>query len=100
MITSDQNEGWGAVLNESMNSACAVVANRDVGAAPFMISEGENALAYSSGNVDELYRNVKWLLDHSEERQGLGKNAYQTMVNKWNANYAVKEFLKIARMLI
>lgn len=100
LITSDQNEGWGAVLNESMNSACAVVANRDVGAAPFMIKEGKNALTYSSGNIDELYRNVKWLLDHSEERQSLSKNAYQTMVNKWNANCAVKEFLKIAKMLL
>ena len=26
--TSDRNEGWGAVINESMNSCCAVVANK------------------------------------------------------------------------
>ncbi len=100
LITSDQNEGWGAVLNESMNSACAVVANCDVGAAPFMIKEGENALTYASGNIDELYGKVKWLLDHSEERKRLGKNAYQTMANKWNANCAVEGFLKLAKTLM
>ncbi len=27
LFTSDFNEGWGAVLNESMNSGCAVVAS-------------------------------------------------------------------------
>lgn len=100
LITSDQNEGWGAVMNEAMNSACAVVANRDVGAAPFMINEGENGLTYTSGDIDELYRKVKWLLDHSEERRILSKKAYETMVNKWNANCAVKDFLKVVKTLL
>ena len=32
IFTSDRSEGWGAVLNESMNSGCAVVASDAIGA--------------------------------------------------------------------
>ena len=42
LFTSDQNEGWGVVLNEAMNSACAVVANQEIGAVPFLINHSEN----------------------------------------------------------
>ena len=42
LFTSDRQEGWGAVLNESMNSACAVVANNSIGSVPFVIANGEN----------------------------------------------------------
>ena len=36
LFTSDRNEGWGAVMNESMGSACAVVASSEIGAVPFL----------------------------------------------------------------
>ena len=35
LFTSDFNEGWGAVLNESMNSGCAVVASHAIGSVRF-----------------------------------------------------------------
>ena len=31
LFTSDRGEGWGAVLNEAMSCACAVVANSEIG---------------------------------------------------------------------
>ena len=46
LFTSNQNEGWGAVLNESMNSGCAVVANRIIGSVPFLMEHGVNGLIY------------------------------------------------------
>lgn len=48
LFTSDFNEGWGAVLNEAMNSACAVVASHAIGSAPFLINNGENGYIYIS----------------------------------------------------
>ena len=44
IITSDQGEGWGAVLNEAMNSGCAVIANDEIGSAPFLINHRKNRL--------------------------------------------------------
>ena len=63
LFTSDKNEGWGAVLNESMNSGCAVVASDAIGAVPFLLADGENGLCYRSCDVDDLYQKVKFLLD-------------------------------------
>ena len=37
LFTSDRNEGWGAVLNESMNSCCSVVASHAPGSVPFLL---------------------------------------------------------------
>lgn len=96
LFTSDFNEGWGAVLNESMNSGCAVVASHAIGAVPFLLKHRENGLVYVSGDVDGLYRRVKWLLDHPEEQQRLGENAYNTIVNLWNAETAAVRFLQLA----
>ena len=39
LVTSDRKEGWGAVVNEAMNSGCAVVADHMIGAAPWMIRQ-------------------------------------------------------------
>lgn len=54
LFTSDFNEGWGAVLNESMSSGCAVVASHATGSVPFMIQDGKNGLIYRNGDQSSL----------------------------------------------
>ena len=100
LFTSDRNEGWGAVLNESMNSGCAVVASHEIGAVPFLIRDGENGLIYRDGDADELYRKVKWLLEHDSERESMGIKAYHTMAEEWNAENAAKRFLMLADAIL
>lgn len=100
MFTSDRNEGWGAVLNESMNSACAVVANSAIGSVPFLINDGENGYMYKDGDVDDLYHKVKKLLDDQCERERLAKNAYLTMINEWNAENAARKFIGLCERML
>lgn len=100
LFTSDRNEGWGAVLNESMNSGCAVVASDAIGAVPFLMDNNENGLIYRSGDVGELYQKVKFLLDHPEECNRLGANAYTTMTNIWNAEIAAERLLQLSHVLL
>lgn len=95
MFTSNFEEGWGAVLNESMNSGCAVVASHAVGSAPFLLKHGENGLLFENENVDDLYRHVKYLLDHSEERKRLGINAYKAIAESWNPAVAAERLLAL-----
>ena len=99
-FTSDRGEGWGAVLNESMNSACAVVASHAIGSVPFLIDNGENGLIYKDGDIDDLYKKIKGLLDNPEERKRLSKNAYLTMVNEWNANNAAQKFSVLSERVL
>lgn len=100
LFTSDRNEGWGAVLNESMNSGCAVVASNAIGSVPYLIEDGKNGLVYRDGNIDELYEKTKYLLDHPEERKALGARAYETMVSTWNADVAAERLLVLAEKLM
>ena len=100
LFTSDRNEGWGAVLTESMNSGCAVVADHAIGSVPFLVEHGENGLIYEDGNFEDLYNKVKWLLDHPEERKEMGKKAYRTMLDEWNAENAARKLLELSERLL
>lgn len=94
LFTSDFNEGWGAVLNEAMNSGCAVVASHAIGAVPYLLQNGENGYIYQSGNRDTLFHRVKYLLEHPLEQERLGTQAYQTIAEAWNAEVAAERFLR------
>lgn len=100
LFTSDRNEGWGAVLNESMNSGCAVIASHAIGSVPFLIRDGENGLIYESGNVDMLYEKIKSLLDNPERQKKLGMAAYETIVSEWNAETAAERLIALTEAIL
>jgi glycosyltransferase involved in cell wall biosynthesis len=100
LFTSDRQEGWGAVLNEAMNSGCSVVASHAAGSAPYLIHDGENGLLYTSGNVDEMYEKVKRLLDSPEDQRRIGSAAYTTMRDTWNAEIAVDRILLLTERIL
>ena len=100
LFTSDRREGWGAVLNESMNSGCGVVVSHALGAAPFLIKNQQNGLLYESGNLKMLFEKVKLLLDHPELQRRLGHAAYQTIVNEWNAEIAAERLVQLSRHIL
>lgn len=88
--TSDRKEGWGAVINEAMNSGCAVVANHMIGAVPFLIRHGENGLIYKDGDKDQLFQLTESLILHREDCRRLGKKACETILGEWNAETAAE----------
>lgn len=100
LFTSDFNEGWGAVLNESMNSACAVVASHAIGSVPFLLKDGENGFIYRNGDMDGLYNRVVKLIEHPELREQMGRKAYRTLAEQWNADVAAERFLALAQALL
>lgn len=93
LFTSDRNEGWGAVLNESMNSGCAVVANKNIGSVPFLVKQGYNGFVYETD--EQLLDFVKQLLEDRQLCGKLGKNAYQTIKNEWNAQVSATRLIKL-----
>lgn len=95
LFTSDRQEGWGAVLNEAMNSGCAVVASHAIGSIPFLVKHNQNGCIYESRNVDMLYHQVRDLLDQPQKQETLGRAAYQTIVADWNAKTAASRLLNL-----
>lgn len=92
LVTSDGQEGWGAVLNEGMAKGCVLVVNKRIGAAPYLISSGINGYVYSDiseavDTIEELYHNRLKL--HEIASEGI-----KTIENEWNAHSAAINFLK------
>ena len=100
LLTSDHREGWGAVLNEAMNSGCAVVASDAVGATPFLVKDGVNGRVYHSGDTQELYEKVRRLLDDTAAQERFGKNAYETITDTWNAQVAAGRLCELIRVIL
>ncbi len=100
LFTSDYNEGWGAVLNEAMNSACAVVASHAIGAVPYLIENEKNGHIYKNNDNEDLYVKVKKFMDSKNLRQYCGKNAYSSLKNIWNAKSASENLIKLCAHLL
>lgn len=93
IVTSDRQEGWGAVLNEAMNSGCAVVASHMIGAARYLINQGQNGFMYQDGKEQDLLEKVLELIQNSSKREELGRAAYNTIIEEWNAETAVSRLM-------
>ena len=86
--TSDRLEGWGAVVNEAMNSGCVTIAARDIGGAPYLIKSGENGFMYKAKSDKNLYETVKKLAGDEVLRSRIGQKAYETIETLWNPEVA------------
>lgn len=99
LFTSDFNEGWGAVLNEAMNSGCAVVASHAIGSVPFLINHGVNGFVYQNAELDDLYRKVIVLMKDVKLREKMGWEAYLTLAKLWNAEVAAERLIKLTHAI-
>ena len=95
VFPSNELEGWGAVVNEAMNSGCAVVGSAKAGAVPYLIKQWENGVAYPDNNYDKMKEAVKYLMLHESEREEMGNKAYHTITDYWNADNAADTLLKM-----
>ncbi len=100
LFTSDRREGWGVVLNEAMNSGCAVIASHAIGSVPFLLKHGENGLVYPSGEDAALFDCLRYLLDHPEQQRRLGAAAYRTIREGWTAELAARRLMVLTKALL
>lgn len=100
LFTSDAREGWGVVLNEAMNSGCAVVASRAAGSTPYLVRSGENGLTYQSGKVEELTECIRKLLEDEPLRRTLGQRAFETIRDQWTPEEAARRLLALCDALL
>lgn len=92
LLTSDRREGWGAVINEAMNSACATVGSSAVGSTTYLIKDGVNGRHYN-GKKEQLFSVVEELLRDPEQCVRLGSRAYETITELWNYQVAAERMI-------
>lgn len=88
-------EGWGAVVNEAMNSACTLLVSHAVGSAAYLIRDGENGYVYKFADVDELTEKLGRAVADRALREQLGREAYQTVTELWTAEVAAQRFIRL-----
>ena len=90
LATSDRQEGWGAVVNEAMNSGCALIAGKGMGAAPYLVRHGENGYLYDHKNPRQAVELALELVGDAALRRRLGSAAYETVRTLWNPQVAAQ----------
>ena len=98
IATSDSFEGWGAVVNEAMNGACSIVANKKMGSVPYLIGNNNRGFMYT--NYSDLENKVKLLIEDKELRAKFSKNAYEYITTKWTGEIAAENIIKLFNSII
>lgn len=97
LFTSDRNEGWGAVLNEAMNSGCAVVASHAIGSVPYLIKNGNNGYIYE--NEGQLHSLVIDLIKNPDRTTKFGTEALQSILTQWNGKNATERLCELCEKI-
>ena len=100
LFTSDRHEGWGAVVNEAMNSGCCVVASEAAGSVPYLIEQEQNGLTYCFEDEDGLYNQLRRILDTEGLSARLGAKAYETVADCWNGETAAERLIVLAHKIL
>lgn len=100
LFTSDRQEGWGAVANEAMNSGCVLIAGHSIGAVPFLVNNGENGFLFEEGSREQLFALTEQLVKDREGRRKIGRKAYETITEVWNAENAAERLTGLMREIL
>lgn len=100
ILTSDHGEGWGAVLNEAMNSGCAPIAGAQAGAVPYLIQNGVNGYVYADGDEDDLVRKTERLMEDTELCERFAALSFRKIQTIWNADTAAERFLDFGERVL
>ena len=93
LFTSDYNEGWGAVLNEAMDSGCVVVASHAAGSVPYLIKNNENGLIYNFEERGQLVEKIENVLQGKVSVKAIERCARETVAKEWSASNATKKLI-------
>lgn len=100
LITSDSNEGWGVITNESMSAGCCVISSKQTGAAPFLIQHKQNGLLFDVREQEQLNQLLKETVLNRDLRNTLGKNAVETMATIWSPKNAAENLVTLVKELV
>lgn len=95
LFTSDNREGWGVVVNESMANGCAVISSDVIGSTAYLVIDGYNGFGFKNCNVNDLSEKVMWLLDNPIEREKMRQNAIKYMQETWSPRHAADSLLQL-----
>ncbi len=111
LFTSDQNEGWGAVANESMSNGCVLVASDAIGSVPYLVKPNVSGVLFRAPRVssgftspdlsalDSLCDKVGYLFDHPSKLQDISRSGVKQIQDIWSPQVAAHRLLRLVECL-
>lgn len=99
ILPSDQNEGWGVVVNEAMNHGCCVIGSDQAGSVPWLIEDGVNGYLFTGNSPEVLGQLIVNSLKDIDLSRSLGHKAKKTIVNDWSPIVAANRLITLATSL-
>lgn len=102
--SSDRREGWGAVVNEAMDSGCAIIGSHLAGAVTSLVQYRHNGLVFdgSGSQWGQLFTHIRYMeIQHREKELEIWqRNAIRDIRNKWSPRVAAARFLRMAEDML
>ena len=99
LFPSEWYEGLPLTIVESFAKGTPVIAS-NLGAMATMIDPGRTGLHFEPGNVDDLVKQVLWMLDHPSEWQAMGNQARQEFEQNYTAERNYEMLMDIYQQAI
>lgn len=99
IMTSDQEEGWGVVVNEAMGNGCLIVGSNEAGAVPFLVQDSYNGMIFKSRDLNSLYDKVVSAIKDRSAVLMMVDNGISTIRNVWSPQNAAANFLTLVENL-
>jgi glycosyltransferase involved in cell wall biosynthesis len=82
-VLPSQDEPWGLIVNEAMNSGCAVILSDDVGCQTDLVSDGVEGCVFPVGSVDALKDALRQVLESPETAKAMGQRG-RKRISMWS----------------
>lgn len=91
-VSTSLSEGMSNVIMEAMASKLTVIAT-NVGGTPELIEDGESGLLFKSGSEIELFSLFKKIIESTDLRVHIGKNAYEKIEKNYSFQATAKKYI-------
>jgi glycosyltransferase involved in cell wall biosynthesis len=93
VLPSGIGETWGLVVNEAMCCSLPIIVSDLVGCATDLVRHGENGFIYPAGDVDELSKCLRELINNPGLRLKMGRSS-SLIIESWNYQSGVRNLVK------
>jgi glycosyltransferase involved in cell wall biosynthesis len=82
-VLPSQDEPWGLIVNEVMNSGCPVILSDDVGCQPDLVNDGVEGCVFPVGDVNALKDALRRVLESPETAKAMGQRGLKR-ISGWS----------------